>query len=209
MACSQPDSPVPTTVVPRRALPLPVLLAVTIAAAQPQMDNLLVNATASEGVRAWRVEGSARTEELDGVTCFTLRNGGAFTQEVELPAGSAGRFAVLLGRGRSERIGADGTITGLPYLYALVIAADRGRILDYWQGQNMLARPTRPDEWARMSGVYKVPEGASYLSVQLRQAEASGAPHDGSAARFSAVRLYLFSSEGAARAYAEHFQHPR
>ena len=188
---------------------LVLVFTAALAGAQPWMENFLVNANASEGSRGWAAEGTATTEAREGVTCFTVRNGGSFAQEIELPAGATGQFAVLLGRGQAERISPDGAITGLPYLYAIVLTADRRRIIDYWQGQNLLARPGRRDEWVKMFGVYRVPAGGAYVSVQLRQAEAAGTPHDGSAARFSGVRLYLFSSEAGARAYAEHYQNPR
>ena len=102
-----------------------VLFAIAVSAAQPWMEDLLVNGNASEGARGWTTEGDARVEERDRVPCFTVRNGGAFAQEIELPAGAAGQFAVLLGRGRAARINANGTITGLPYLYALVFTAKR------------------------------------------------------------------------------------
>jgi hypothetical protein len=186
-----------------------LLFVLAVSAAQPWMENLLVNANASEGARGWTTEGDVGTEELGGASCFTVRRGGSFAQDVELPEGAVGQFAVLIGRGRADRVIPDGTITGLPYLYAVVLTRDRQRFLDYWQGQDLLARPTRPDEWVRMSGVYKVPEHAAYVSVQLRQAEASGTPHDGSAARFTEIRFHLFPTEAAARAYATHFQTPR
>jgi hypothetical protein len=87
-------------------------------------------------------------------------------------------------------------------LYGLVIAADRIHFLGYWQGQRMLARPTYPGEWVAMSGVFRVPPGAAAISVGLHQAERKDDRQDGSAARFADVRMVLFPSEDAARAYA-------
>ena len=46
-----------------------------------------------------------------------------------------------------------------------------------------------------------MPHGAAAISVQLKQAERKDDPQDGSAARFADVRMMLFPSEDAARAY--------
>ena len=168
--------------------------------------NLLTNGDARQGSAGWTtaviVHGFAKTEIIGGVPCFTVRSPGSFRQVVELPPSAAGRYAAIVGRGQAERVNADGSITGLPSLYGMVIsAADRTRFLGYWQGQQMLARPTYPGEWVTMSGVFRVPPGAAAVSVWLKQAERKDDPQDGSAARFADVRMVLFSSEDAARAY--------
>src|SRR4030095_16794505 len=128
--------------------------------------------------------------------CFTVRSPSSFHQVVELPPSAAGWYAAIVGRGQAERVNADGSITGLPYLYGMVIAANRTRFLGYWQGQQMLARPAYPGEWVAMSGVFRVPQGAAAISVQLKQAERKDDPQDGSAARFADVRMVVFPSEG-------------
>ena len=167
--------------------------------------NMLTNGDARQGSVGWKtvgiVQGVAKTEIIGGVPCFTVRSPGSFQQVVELPPSAAGRYAAIVGRGQAERVNVDGSITGLPYLYGVVIAADRIRFLGYWQGQQMLARPAYPGEWAAMSGVFRVPQGAAAVSVWLLQAERKDDPQDGSAARFADVRMVLFPSEDAARAY--------
>jgi len=120
---------------------------------------------------------------------------------VELPPSAAGWYAAIVGRGQAERVNGSGSITGLPYLYGMVIAAERTRFLDYWQGQQMLARPLHSGEWVTMSGVFRTPDGAVAISLQLQQAERKGDPQDGSAARFADVRMVLFPTAEAARAY--------
>ena len=148
------------------------------------------------------VHGFAKTEIIGGVPCFTVRSPGSFQQVVELPPSAAGWYAAIVGRGQAERVNANGSITGLPYLYGMVIStADRTRFLGYWQGQKMLGRQAYPGEWVAMSGVFRVPQGAAAISVQLRQAERKDDRQDGSAARFADVRMVLFPSEDAARAY--------
>ena len=182
-----------------------IAVVVVLAFLQPGSANMLTNGDARQGGVGWKtegiVQGMAMTEIIDGVPCFTVRSPGSFRQVVELPPSAAGRFAAIVGRGQAERVNADRSITGLPYLYGMVIAADRTRFLGYWQGQQMLARPTYPGEWVAMSGVFRVPKGAAAISVQLNQAERKDDPQDGSAARFADVRMVLFPSEDAARAY--------
>jgi len=179
---------------------------VAIGVPRPSGGNLLVNGDARRGLEGWKASGVATVEEVGGIPAFTVRSHGSLRQEVELPADAAGRYAVLAGRGQSERINADGAITGLPYLYATVGTADRRRIIAYWQGQSMLGRPDQPGDWVRMWGVFKIGEGARYVSVQLNQAERRDVPQDGSAARFADVQFHLFPTETAARAFAQQYR---
>jgi hypothetical protein len=65
----------------------------------------------------------------------------------------------------------------------------------------MLGRPADPAQWVTMSGVFSVPYGAAAVLIELKQAERKDSPQNGSAARFSDVRLVLFPTEEAARAY--------
>ena len=187
----------------RPVLPLLwVLLGVTIAGAQPA--NLLQNPSADLNAQHWRATGQASVEEVNGNRGFVVRNGGSFHQDVTLPAGAAGQYIVLIGRGSSERINPDGAITGLPYLYGYMLApedATGGRILAYLQGQRMLGSATRKDEWVQMWGVFRVPEGAGRVRFFLRQAERRGVEHNGSAARFDDLGLYTFPTEEAAKAF--------
>jgi hypothetical protein len=168
--------------------------------------NMLVNGDAAGGTGGWIVSGAGKVERIAGVTCFTVRSKGSFQQEVRLPPESIGMYAAVVGKGESDRINEDGSITGLPYLYGMVVAADRTRFLAYWQGQKMLGRPRQPGEWVTMSGIFSVPYGAVSVSIQLRQAERKDSPQNGSAARFSDVRLVLFPTEAAARAYVDEYK---
>ncbi len=186
-------------------LPIAVVL-VGIALGQADAPNLLINGDARRGIEGWKTAGVAMTETIGGVPCFSVRAKGGFQQEIALPPNASGMFAALVGRGQSERLNADNSITGLPYLYGMVLTADRHRFLAYWQGQQMLARPSRPDEWVKMSGVFVIPANAAFISVQLQQAERRDSPQDGSAARFADVRLRLFSNEADARAFVQEYK---
>jgi hypothetical protein len=168
--------------------------------------NLLDNPDAILSQSRWLAFGDAKIGLCGGDPCFVVRNHGTFQQVVTLPADSVGKFLVLIGSGSSERINPDGAITGLPYLYALVEAADGRRILAYLQGQQLLGRATDANAWVTMSGVFALPEGAARVVFDLNQAERRDVPQNGSAARFDHLGLYLFASESEARAFIEHWK---
>ena len=95
-------------------------------AGQADPPNLLID---GGGPGAWEPRDDARPEEFLGVACLAVRRPGSFTQAVSLPSSAGGLYAVLLGLGQSDRINTDGSITGMPYLYATVFSADGKRIL--------------------------------------------------------------------------------
>ena len=174
-----------------------------------QSRNLLQNPNASEGANFWRAFGWATIEaSTGGNLCFVVRNGGYFLQDVALPDDAVGQFAVFIGRGASERINADGAITGLPYLYGYMLAEGRpdgGKVLAYLQDQRMSAQTTTRDEWVNMWGIFEVPKNTKKISFFLNQAERRGVPHNGSAARFDNLGLYLFPSREEAQAFVQQF----
>ena len=84
-----------------------------------QSRNLLKNPNGDQGPHLWRAFGEATIEPLTGNNwCFVVRNGGYSFQDVTLTDNAVGQYAVFIGRGASERINDDGSITGLPYLLA-------------------------------------------------------------------------------------------
>ena len=115
---------------------------VTTALANAQSNNLLQNPSADDGADHWRAFGDADVEQTpESGPHFRVRNKGYFLQDVSLPEGVVGKYALLIGRVSSERINADGAITGLPYLYGYMMEGTNprgGRILSYLQGQQML-----------------------------------------------------------------------
>ena len=167
-------------------------------------QNLVENAGADGGVASWWHSGEAAVEPCDGDPCFAVRNNGTFRQTILLPREIAGRYLVIIGSGLSERINADGGITGLPYLYALVTATDGVRITAHLEG--MRARPSRTNQWVTLSGVFRMPDDADVLSLQLNQASAGGVAHDGTAARFDNVGVFAFPTEHEARAFVERWR---
>jgi hypothetical protein len=177
--------------------------------ATAQSTNLLQNPKAELDAQHWQAMEQATIEEFNGERCFIVRNGGYFLQDVTLPEGAEGQYAVLIGRGSSERINAGGAITGLPYLYAYMMASDKpdgGRILDYLQGQQMLLTTRTVNEWGKLWGIFKVPVGTRTIRFFLNQALRGGVPHNGSAARFNDLGLYLFATREEAKAFVDQYK---
>jgi hypothetical protein len=162
-------------------------------------ENLLENPDADGGAADWIASFDARVDSCGTSPCFVLRYQGRFSQTVMLPSDAAGKFLVVMSAAASERINPDGAITGLPSLYGTFSRSER--ILGYLQGPDTLGRPQSPDQWVALSGVFRVPEGATRLSVQISLAERRGTPHNGSAARFDDLGAYLFASEEEARTF--------
>ena len=157
--------------------------------------NLLSDPRAELGGAGWRAIDDATVEVWRGSRCFTVRNRGAFIQLVAVPAGSGGSYLVVLGRGETERINQDGTITGLPTLHGEMMTADQSGILAYLTGQNLLGRPRRANEWTTMWGIFQVPAGVGWVALRLGQAERAGVNHNGSAARFTDLALVLVATK--------------
>jgi hypothetical protein len=197
----------------RQVVALAVLLvAVHEVRGQTAPPNMLVDGA---GPGAWEPHHDAKAEHFRGEGCLAVRSPGSFSQMVALSAAAAGTYAVLAGLGQSDRINTDGSITGMPYLYATVWTGDTKRVLAYWQGANslmksqvapaMLARPESPTDWVKMYGLFEVPKSAALIRVQLSQGERRGSPPDGSVARFRDVRLHLFPTERAARTFVNRY----
>jgi hypothetical protein len=174
-----------------------------------QSRNLLENPNADQGLRLWRAFGEATVEVSTGNNlCFVVRNGGYFFQDVLLTDDSVGQYAVLIGRGASERINDDGAITGLPYLYGYMMAEGPPHgdiVLANLQGQQMLAKTMFRDEWVDMSGIFRVPERTKRIRFFLNQASRNGVPHNGSAARFDNLGLFLFAVKEDAEAFVRQY----
>jgi len=175
------------------------------AAGRSQSGNLLQNPNASLGTDSWRVFGKATVETWQENSCFVVRDGGYFIQDVELPDDAVGEYVLFLGFGSSERVNADGAITGLPYLYGYMMPqsgrSNSDTVLEYLQGQRMRAQATSKNEWVSMWGIFKVPKGTKRVRFFLNQALRAGVPHNGSAARFDDLGLYLFATKEEAEAY--------
>jgi hypothetical protein len=179
-----------------------VLTLVLAAGANAQQPvNYLVNPDASAALAGWQPSGDARLEDADRDPRFVIRNKGKLQQFVTLPEGAEGAYAVFVGLGSSERINADGAITGLPYLYGLMVSPDGKRFLAHLQGESMRANASKPNTWVPMWGVFRIPIGTAAIWFQLSQAERKGLPQNGSAARFDDLGLFIFATEGEAAAF--------
>jgi len=183
---------------------------VTTALANAQSNNLLQNPSADDGADHWRAFGDADVEQTpESGPHFRVRNKGYFLQDVSLPEGVVGKYALLIGRVSSERINADGAITGLPYLYGYMMEGTNprgGRILSYLQGQQMLCGSRKENEWVSAWGIFQVPSGTGAIRFFLDQAERKDVPQNGSAARFDDLGLYLFDTEKEASAFVKSYK---
>jgi len=171
--------------------------------------NLLENGDGSAGTPAWRADGDATIEGPGGERHFVIRNRGTFQQVITVPPEAAGQFAVFVGRASADRVNADGAITGLPYLYGTIVSAsDEKRIVGHLQGQNMLARPPRPDVWVAVSGVFRIPADSGRIVFQMKIAEGAGVLQNGSAARFDDLGLFIYPTEQQARGLIADWPNP-
>lgn len=167
--------------------------------------NLLQNPNAETDAKDWRAYGEAAIEEFEGSKTFVLRNKGYFFQDVMLPENSGGKYILQIGKVASERVHSDNNITGLPYLYGYLM--DEKRIYKYMQtlqGTD-LGRSLFSDQWVCAWAIYQIPEKANRVRYFLNQAERSGTPQNGSAARFDDAGLYLFDKPDAAQIFRNEF----
>jgi hypothetical protein len=168
--------------------------------------NLLVDPHVDAGGSGWQSNGDATIEQVEGNPCFVVRNRGRFQQVATIPSVPPGTHVVFLARASSERINPDGAITGLPYLYGLMLGAERGRILAHLQGQGMRSAARAPNEWTTLWGIFEVPEGTVGIVVELSLAERRGVPQNGSAGRFDDVGLVLFPTLAEARNFVQRYR---
>jgi len=186
----------------RRVFALSIFIFLVCAVPVRGQANLLRNPNADSGAEYWRATANSTVEELNGDNVFVIRSDGSrienFQQDVDLTASDVGKYALLIGKGSSERINADAAITGLPYLYGYMMESNSplgGTINTYLQGQQMLGRSSTPNLRVKMFGIFRVPEGTVAIRFFMMQAERRGVPPNGSAARFDNVGLYLFESK--------------
>lgn len=167
--------------------------------------SLLTNGSALDGGTGWRAltpeAGVAKTETVDGVPCFRVQYPGVFVQIVQVPPTAAGWYVAIVGRGQAVRVKNQGSITGLPYLHATVTNFSRRNFTVVWQEQQLRGRHTDPGEWVPLSGLFRVPEGAAAITLQLAQAQRKGDPQGESAGRLTDVRMVMFPKESAAQKY--------
>lgn len=175
------------------ALSASALLLLLACAASAQTTNLLQNPDATEDSQHWRAFKDAKVEGDGGERAFVLRGGGYFVQDVSVPKGSAGHYAVLTGSGRNA-----------PCLHGYMMNAgdpSGGVIYAYLGGQKMCGAGASPSEWIRLWGIFRVPEGTERLRFFLQQGAARVDAQDGAATRFRGLGLYVFPTEVEARSF--------
>jgi hypothetical protein len=168
------------------------------------LQTPIANATTSP--KHWTAAGEATIEKFDGILCYVVRNGGKFSQVVNLPPDAAGQYVVLIGRGSAERANENGSILDLPSIYGQVLGEEQGkqRILALMEGRSTIDHGPA-NTWAKLGGIFKVPEGAKGIRFFLSQGELKDLPHNGAAARFDDLGLYLFPTESDARTFVSRY----
>ncbi len=175
-----------------------------------QPTNILNGPFADESMDYWTADGDAVIEEVNGDPCFVLRDGGFFSQEIDLPEDVFGKFILIIGTVSSERINANGIITGLPYFYGYMMAEnteneDSADIYAYLQSTDAFDSINIENEWVVTWEIFPVQEDSGSIQLFLNQAEQRGVPHNGSAARFDDLGVYVFSSVEQARLFVDEY----
>ena len=169
--------------------------------------NYLPNPNATLGDKSWKMNGEVAIEErAPGDPCFAIRYSGFFFQDAPVPASAANQCVLMIGRVSSERINANGDITGLPYLYGnLVDSKDDHHFHGYLQGDTMRCAAKNKDEWTPVWGIFKMTNDTSHIRFYLQQASGREA-QSGSAARFDDLGVFIFDTETEAGAFVEKFR---
>ena len=170
--------------------------------------NLLLNSDAKDRAKHWKPYGDAAVRDFDGDSVFIVRNGGYFHQDVKLPSGSDGKYALLVGKASAQRINESGSITDLPNIYGYMMYDYKpagSKINTYLQSHKMTLQSRVVDEWSTVYGVFKVAPDTEVIRFFLQQALRRDDPHDGSEARFDDLGLYLFESESDAIGFARSY----
>lgn len=167
--------------------------------------NLVKNPSANRGTRDWQPEGEAAVDRTDdGDPYFSVRNGGTFRQVVDV-SGSTGRTLLVVAFAAGERIDAGGDRTGLPLLSGELASAEDDRdVTARLTAKTLLHAVKTPGEWGVVWGAVRIPVGTRSLRLFLGQAQGSAA-HDGSAAWFDDVGVFLFDSDEEARAFVPRY----
>jgi hypothetical protein len=168
------------------------------------LKSSIANLTTSN--RDWKATGEATIEKFDGLLCYVVRNGGTFSQVATFPSDPVEQYIVLIGRGSAERINPNGSTLDLPVIYGQVLGEEQGkeRILTYALGTTMVVRGPA-NEWVKMAGIFQLHEGVKGLRFFLGQGEPKGVVHNGSAARFDDLGLYVFSTEREAQLFVRNY----
>lgn len=176
-----------------------------------QSSNWLNDPFADANNDDWTAVDDATIEEINGNPLFVVRNGGYFSQEIPLSYDLSGEFMLIIGLVSTERINANGNITGLPYLYAYEMGAKQTNgsneplINQYLSVKNMFYSVGAVNEWAVIWDIFPVPENTATIQLFLKQAEQQGVSQNGSAARFDDLGVYFFRSVDEAESFVDAF----
>lgn len=176
-----------------------------------ESPNILKGTNADANLEYWISAGNTVIEEVEGDPCFVIRDGGYFAQEIVLSDNTKGQFAVLTGLVSSKRADMDGTITGMPYIYGYMMAAENLNngtntpIHTFLQVLDDRYDIKSDSDWLPIWGIFPVPEDTARIMVFLKQAKQRGIAYNNSEARFDDIGVYLFSSAEEANAFVDEY----
>jgi hypothetical protein len=175
------------------------------AAVTAQSTNILNGPFADEYMDYWTADGDAVIEEVNGDPCFVLRDGGFFSQEIDLPEDAFGKFILIIGLVSSEQINAKGIITGLPYLYGYMMSENNAEIYAHLQFTDAFDPINIENEWVLRWEIFPVQDDTRRIKLFLMQAEQLDIPYNGSASRFDDLGVYVFSSVEQAQLFVDEY----
>ncbi len=172
-------------------------------------ENLLSNPSADSGDQAWLAIDDAKIESVKENFYFVVRNKGSFWQKISVPQREAGKYMLLIARGATERINADGSTAGMPCLIGSLMSYDgpmgSGRINTFMNYPTLRLNPKAAGEWGVMYGIARIPKRTVDASVFLKQADSDEVRQTSPAARFDDVGFYIFNTAKEALKFVKHY----
>lgn len=184
-----------------KSLALIFLFLSALSICRAQSVNLLKNPGAENGEENWKAHPSSAIERESGNSVFVV-HGGYFIQHVNLPKNSVDKFIVFIGSAASDRSFTTGNWEGRPAISTQFMRHwnERGStITGSINGEKMISRAEKANEWSYVWGIYQVPVGTNVVSYGISQGLNPNVPSDGSTVKFDDSGLYLFDTEQAAK----------
>lgn len=144
---------------------------------------------------SWKTYGSVSVDKSDYTVTLSEKEGESEYAYQDIGASSyVNEYVTFVSYTNAEDVHSGGNITGLPYLYGYALDKD-GKVLSYYQGQNMLHDDNAADgEWMVSHGTFRVPSKAKTIRFFLKQASESGEDKEGDDATFYKPALYFGST---------------
>lgn len=172
-----------------------------------KIKNLLLNPHANLGENYWTFYESGTSEcgvDLMSSNIFYIQADNDDTcyiyQSVNLPAGSGGKYILLIGYSWLED-DIPGYITNHPYIWGEEFD-DLDNTLQYYDGIN--TRHNGPERtWKTVHGIFQLDPAAVKISFYLWQASSALMPYNGTRSVFDDLGVYIFNTLAEAEVYRD------